>query len=54
MNGHNHWVPRTKYELVEALSRIYPNDRAIAKMPKRQLYAIWFRAWKGTGCQRCR
>lgn len=54
MSGHDHWVPRTKYELVEALSRMFPNDRSFARKPKKQLYAIWFRLWRGKGCPLCR
>ena len=38
------WVPRYKWELVEWLSKRYPEDRKrFERMEKRRLYAIYFR-----------
>ncbi len=41
------WIPRFKYQLVDELSKIYPNDRAkFQRMKLAQLRAIWIRRFK--------
>lgn len=37
----NFWIPKYKYELVEVLSKIYPDDN-FNRYNKRRLYAIYF------------
>ncbi len=39
------WIPKYKYELVEALAHFYPKDKAeLQRKSKKQLYAIYFKA----------
>jgi hypothetical protein len=54
MSKHNHWVPSTKYALVDALTRRWPQKRsALNRLPKNQLFAIWFGIWPDCpGCGR--
>lgn len=54
MGKHTHWMPSKKYELVDALQKAYPEDKSLARKPKRQLWAIWFQLWEKQGCPRCK
>lgn len=55
MSSHDHWVPSKKFQLVVSLAEVYPGEvTKLAKMPKRQLYAIWFRLWEARGCRGCK
>lgn len=44
----DYWVPRKKYELVDALAKKYgEGERAkLKKKPMKQLLAIWHRLWR--------
>lgn len=47
--GHDFWVPKFKYQLVDALSKIYPWDRAkFQRTAKAQLRAIWISRFERT------
>ncbi len=44
------WVPKHKYELVDALSTVPGFNRSnLSKLNKKQLYAIFFRLRKEKG-----
>ena len=44
----DYWIPRTKRQLVETISLVYPNDRSLNGKSKNQLYAIFYklREWR--------
>ena len=37
------YIPKFKYQLVDALIRLYPNDKSFISKSKKQLYAIYFK-----------
>ena len=47
----DYWVPRRKYELVDALAKKYgEGERSkLRKKPMKQLLAIWHRLWRQGG-----
>lgn len=46
---HDFWVPRFKYQLVDALSKIYPLDRSkFQRTSRAQLRAIWISRFERT------
>lgn len=44
------WIPKHKYQLVDALSKMYPEDASkFRAMKKDRLYAIYLNARKSEG-----
>ena len=44
----DYWVPKRKYELVDALVKKYGDGERskLRRMPMRQLLAIWHKLWR--------